>query len=120
MIVKSGDDCRQEHLAVQLVAHFYGESLFLAFNVLLHLSSTSAQPLQLSAWYPFDVAFVVWSEICRRLYFSLLSSFTMPSWGCLYLEQSPVPAIKRETLAKYSFSYFSILYVVFFFLHVLV
>jgi phosphatidylinositol kinase/protein kinase (PI-3 family) len=23
MIVKSGDDCRQEHLAVQLVAHFY-------------------------------------------------------------------------------------------------
>jgi hypothetical protein len=28
MIVKSGDDCRQEHLAVQLVAHFYGKSLF--------------------------------------------------------------------------------------------
>jgi hypothetical protein len=25
MIVKSGDDCRQEHLAVQLVAHFYGK-----------------------------------------------------------------------------------------------
>jgi phosphatidylinositol kinase/protein kinase (PI-3 family) len=23
VIVKSGDDCRQEHLAVQLVAHFY-------------------------------------------------------------------------------------------------
>jgi hypothetical protein len=27
IIVKSGDDCRQEHLAVQLVAHFYGKSL---------------------------------------------------------------------------------------------
>lgn len=25
VIVKSGDDCRQEHLAVQLVAHFYGK-----------------------------------------------------------------------------------------------
>lgn len=25
VIVKSGDDCRQEHLAVQLVGHFYGK-----------------------------------------------------------------------------------------------
>ncbi len=68
----------------------------MAFNVLLHLSSTSAQPLQLSAWYQFDVAFVIWSEICRRLYFSLLNILNMPSWGCLYLEQSPVPAIKDK------------------------
>ena len=25
VIVKSGDDCRQEHFAVQLLAHFWGE-----------------------------------------------------------------------------------------------
>lgn len=27
VIVKSGDDCRQEHLAVQLVAHLYGKKI---------------------------------------------------------------------------------------------
>lgn len=33
--MKSGDDCRQEHLAVQLISHFYGRQFFLSSYVLL-------------------------------------------------------------------------------------
>jgi hypothetical protein len=43
MIVKSGDDCRQEHLAVQLVAHFYGK-----FSWCLGSSNCSAS---IMFWY---------------------------------------------------------------------
>jgi hypothetical protein len=35
--VKSGDDCRQEHLAVQLISHFYGKSSFFSYYILFHL-----------------------------------------------------------------------------------
>ena len=34
--MKSGDDCRQEHLAVQLISHFYGKCpfVFILFHVM--------------------------------------------------------------------------------------
>jgi phosphatidylinositol kinase/protein kinase (PI-3 family) len=36
VIVKSGDDCRQEHLAVQLISHFYGK--FSVINLILDIT----------------------------------------------------------------------------------
>jgi phosphatidylinositol kinase/protein kinase (PI-3 family) len=40
VIVKSGDDCRQEHLAVQLISHFYGKLFVvkLILNIILTIS----------------------------------------------------------------------------------
>ena len=39
--MKSGDDCRQEHLAVQLISHFYGRCL----QIVLHSSWLTIQRL---------------------------------------------------------------------------
>lgn len=36
--MKSGDDCRQEHLAVQLISHFYGRCPFFNYyNIYIYL-----------------------------------------------------------------------------------
>lgn len=32
--MKSGDDCRQEHLAVQLISHFYGRYPLVIITIL--------------------------------------------------------------------------------------
>jgi hypothetical protein len=44
--VKSGDDCRQEHLAVQLISHFYGRCpfVYILFHVLCSSLSCSMVP----------------------------------------------------------------------------
>ena len=35
--MKSGDDCRQEHLAVQLISHFYGRRPFFNYYIYIYI-----------------------------------------------------------------------------------
>ena len=35
--MKSGDDCRQEHLAVQLISHFYGRRPLFNYFIYIYI-----------------------------------------------------------------------------------
>ena len=84
--MKSGDDCRQEHLAVQLISHFYGGLLLLILSYCIQAISSSLLFLLFFRFYVGCYPFVgsrplLWLSIC--CWFSLC--FSSGLFDCLIL-----------------------------------